>query len=149
MNSVRAELDKLQALLADYSAESTPQAELCILLTTGRASAALQQFLCSHLGAPSLLHRLSLLGRESMWLAVQHCKPCMRATPSPKHLMLKQPLLDQLPVWVSRERACQYLSNCDGLEPARISQPDFLLYVQATCEIGKLSTTGEELRRRR
>lgn len=51
MSSVRAELAKLQALLADYSTESTPQAELCILLTTGRASAALQQFLASHLGA--------------------------------------------------------------------------------------------------
>ena len=72
MSSVRAELDKLQALLADYSAQSTPQAELCILLTTGRASAALQQFLCSHLGTLSLLPRHSLLGRESMWLAVQH-----------------------------------------------------------------------------
>ena len=50
MSSLQKELDKLQSLLADYSIESTPQAELCILLTTGRASAALQQFLTSHLG---------------------------------------------------------------------------------------------------
>ena len=57
MGSVRAELGKLQALLADYSTESTPQAELCILLTTGRASAALQQFLVSHLGTLSLPFR--------------------------------------------------------------------------------------------
>ena len=50
MSSVDTELEKLRALLADYCIESTPQAELCILLTTGRASAALQQFLSSHLG---------------------------------------------------------------------------------------------------
>lgn len=55
MGSVQKELDKLQSLLADYSIESTPQAELCILLTTGRASAALQQFLASHLGTVLLL----------------------------------------------------------------------------------------------
>ena len=55
MSSVQKELDKLQSLLADYSTESTPQAELCILLTTGRASAALQQFLTSHLGTVLLL----------------------------------------------------------------------------------------------
>lgn len=50
MGSVGMELGKLQALLADYSIASTPGAELSILLTTGRASAALQQFLSSHLG---------------------------------------------------------------------------------------------------
>ena len=55
LGSVRAELGRLQGLLADYSIQSTPQAELSILLTTGRASPALQQFLCSHLGEPLLL----------------------------------------------------------------------------------------------
>ena len=47
---MQTDLEKLQALLADYSLESTSQAELCVLLTTGRASAALQQFLTAHLG---------------------------------------------------------------------------------------------------
>ena len=55
LGSVQAELGRLQGLLADYSVQSTPQAELSILLTTGRASPALQQFLCNHLGEPLLL----------------------------------------------------------------------------------------------
>ena len=52
---MRAELGRLQGLLADYSIQSTPQAELSILLTTGRASPPLQQFLCNHLGELLLL----------------------------------------------------------------------------------------------
>ena len=54
MRSVQTDLEKLQALLADYSLDSTSQAELCVLLTTGRASAALQQFLTAHLGKSML-----------------------------------------------------------------------------------------------
>ena len=50
MGSVQAELDRLQALLVDHSIESTPTAELSTLLTTGRTSAALQQWLSSSLG---------------------------------------------------------------------------------------------------
>ena len=50
MGSVQAELDRLQALLLDHSIESTPTAELSTLLTTGRTSAALQQWLSSSLG---------------------------------------------------------------------------------------------------
>ena len=50
MGSVQAELDRLQALLKDHSIESTPTAELSTLLTTGRTSAALQQWLSSSLG---------------------------------------------------------------------------------------------------
>lgn len=129
---MQTDLEKLQALLADYSIDSTSQAELCVLLTTGRASAALQQFLTAHLGKicclpPTLidkaetgectlvraqrqLHRVHLLAKLCIQLTTRRASAALQQSPiaylgdnNPKPLTML--LLLPSPIWVPRVKA--------------------------------------------